>query len=248
MFSLGAMMTELTGIGTREGFNGTLIAVNETPPLILPFSFAPEEYRGNWSPQWEFVGAPASRYKFPIYSGMGGRTIEFTVKFDADYPSVHPGELFPDELDDEADSDACSTTACSTRSVKRKGTLKKSAWRYAWISSRMALIEKMKTPRDANKIAQSPFSLLHVAPDVAEPSPPLILFAKSIDKFYLGYLDAVIRETMHNRYMVCTQFEADCTLYVAPDCIFTTLDQVYRYLMAIYGTYASPVIRGFAKG
>lgn len=243
----GTVLMQLTGLktGSKAAFNGCMLAVNEfTPPLILPFSFSPTEIKDDFHPQYEHLSCPGGAHKFPVFTGMSEHKIEFSLVFDARYPTVMAGDG-SDMLDsgDESCGDSSSTTSSNsgvtytTRKGKsRDGVLPRGVKTF-YIESVIARLEKMKMPRNAltRMLTAGLPSALFGPPDAAEPSPPLILLVLNPSKFCLGYLDNTIEQTQFNKFMMPTRIKVECTFYTAPDMICTNLAEVYRTLMATMG-------------
>lgn len=241
------VLMQLTGLktGNKSAFNGCMLAVNEfTPPLILPFSFSPTEIKDDFHPQYEHLSAPGGAHQFPVFTGMSEHKVEFSLVFDARYPTVMAGDG-SDMMDggDETCADTSSNTSSKTgvtystvKGKSRDGVLPKGIKTF-YVDSVIARLEKMKMPRNAlTRMLMSGFpSMLFGPPDAAEPSPPLILLVTSPSKFYLGYLDNTIKQVQFNKYMMPTRIEVDCTFYTAPDMICTNLAELYRTLMATMG-------------
>lgn len=243
----GTVLMQLTGLktGKNSAFNGCMLAVNEfTPPLILPFSFSPTEIKDDFHPQYEHVSCPGGAWQFPIFTGMSEHRVEFSLVFDARYPTVMAGDG-SDMLEDGDETCVRSTTNTSSTSgttystVKgksRDGHLSKGVKMF-YIDSVIARLEKMKMPRNAitRWLTKGLPTTLFSAPDASEPAPPLILLATNASKFYLGYLDNTIEQVQFNKYMMPTRIKVDCTFYTSPDMICTNLAELYRTLMATMG-------------
>lgn len=242
--SPGKLLTQLTGlkVGKGSAFNGCMIAVNEiSPPLILPFSFSPVEITDDVHPEYDHVSSPGGAHKFPIFMGMSEHKVTFSLIFDAKYPTVMAGDgsdaLNNSEGVCQTSTSADTGTTYSTRNGSSRSGHLGPGLKMFYIDSVIARLEKMKMPRNALSRLQmaGSFTPLLAPPDAAEPAPPLILLATSLNKFYLGYLDNTIRQTQFNKYMLPTRIEVDCTFYTSPDMICTNLAEVYRTAMALVG-------------
>ena len=201
-------------------FAGFMLSIDSLPPYTLWFTFAPERIEDHWEAEMESHSHPGSRYSYPIFKQGTLRTVTFTLKFDAAYPTVGSSE---------------------THILKTWG-IGESFWGHmkavARIQAAVAIIEKFKLPKQGiAQIFQSAMgSLLKVRPGTADPAPPLIALALNPTKFYLGYLpDAKIRQVKFDRYMFCTRIEVDCKFIVSPDLIFTTVEDLQREVYAAMG-------------
>lgn len=209
-------------------YTGAMLALdNLVPPLFLGFPFAPEMYSDDFSAEFNWHSLPGSRHQYPIYKGGSPRTISFQLKFDADYPVTSPDgkarELTKDNGGENRGKNFGSQVLYSTE-----------------VAIAIAILEKFKLPKQgpAQVVAQFLNGFMKIRPGDTDPAPPLLLFAPSMTKFYLGFLaQSKINQIRFNSYMMCTRATADCTFFVSPDLIFTTLEDALREVYAVLGWF-----------
>jgi hypothetical protein len=206
----------------KEHFPGFMISIDNIPPIILFFSFAPEVYNDNWDAQFDSVTTPGSRYAYPVFKGCTLREIKFRLRFDSSYPV---------------------TTRDAAKMVRGKiggggsGFGAHIKYSHDMMVAR-ALLEKFKLPKQgiANIAAGVLGSFTKVRPGVSDPAPPLTLLCVNPFKYYVGYLNrANIRPLKYNKWMLETRLQVECNFIVTPDYIFTTLEDVMRELLVLSG-------------
>lgn len=205
----------------KHHFTGFLVTVDNIPPYILFFPFAPESYVDDWEAEFEEAKSPGSRYSYPIFKGCSMRKVQFVLRFDAAYP--------------------VTTEEAAKMYVKKVGN-KSNFFGYIKQSHDLmvaiAILEKLKLPKQGlATIAQGVLGgFTKVRPGVSDPAPPLTLLAVNPTKFYVGYFTRIrIQPLKYNKWMFPTRLEADCEFLVSPDYIFTTLEDALREVNAILG-------------
>jgi len=229
----------LTGVGGIAGalnfisgfdaqYSGFIASVDLIPTYFLPFIFPPTEIEDDFSPEYTNVGQPAGRYNFPVYKGMGLRTISFKLNFDASY--VTPGSSNPSNVDQ-----------CNH-------------FEYAYpIAVVMAYFEKFKMPKPnfgaiGQRFAGVIGSGLLMKPDIAEPAPPLLLLSTGITNFVLGYLaEAKVKKLKFTPYMMATRIEVSLKFLVTPDLVFTTAEDIAREVAMAVDSFSFGQKRGVVR-
>jgi len=208
---------------SQSGFSGAMMSIDNIPPHFLGFSFAPDIITDDFGSDFDMVGNPGSRYLYPIFKNGKARIIRFQLKFDAANSVTLRGG---------------HTKGLFSQLPRRPGGLA-TATRYAQhITVAMAILEKFKLPKQG--IAQVAQGVLggftKTRPGETDPAPPLVLLALNPYKYFVGYLmNAPIRETRFNKYMICTRIEVDCEFVVSPDLIATTVEDALREGQALLG-------------
>lgn len=198
----------------KTSFKGYMLTLDAIPPSFLGFSFNPEKYDDDFSAEFSFHRAPASRRNYPIFSGNSPRIISFTLKFDADYPfSCHIGK-------------SKSEAAGVTNKVNK-------------LKNAIAILETMKLPKAgilSNTIATVAGGFIKGQPS-ADPSPPLVLLGMSLEKMALGYVSkAKVNVLKYNTKMQPERMTVDVEYLVTPDLILTNVEDVVRTVRALVGS------------
>lgn len=212
---------------------GGLVAIDNAPPFMIRFDWFPEDFTEDFSAEYDFAGYPGARHQFPIFKNMTPRTITFTAKYDisnrnTDIKYLDLNTTVPDMSD--------SVDVGGGKKFLFKGankTIVNTAQLLGadYINMVRSLYEKLVLPKyGLSKAVQTAAGkILNVSQGATDPSPPLTLLIKNINKMYLGYMsEAKAKELNTNSRNFCTRIEFACKFLVTPDLIFSSIEEVIR--------------------
>ncbi len=202
-------------------WHGFMLTLDAIPPIFLRFSFNPLTINDNFDAEFDHVGSPGARYKYPIFKGNSPRIVSFQIKFDQDYPI------------------SCELGKEVTEADESGGDEFKRAQR---VQNVISAFESFKLPKEVllNNIVLSSIGQFKKQDVLNEPSPPLVLLAPAVNKYMLGYVSkAVIKTEKNNRLMMPTRIAIDVEFLVTPDLIVTNIEDAYRLVSSTIGTVQS---------
>ncbi len=195
-----------------NNYSGAIVALDNFPPFVIAYSFLPENWSEKSSAKFQYVGQPGGRFRHPIYTGNTEHTLSFELFFDDEYIQGVPGYAAG------AYSQAAFINKISDNMIAKLRTLK---------LPRMASTKTLLGITGTIMKAETPDN---------DPSPPLCLVSKGWEYYYLGYFEDVdIKELRYNENSVPIRISASCKFVVAPDMVFTTLDDALRLAKVIVG-------------
>ncbi len=217
---------------------GGMFAVDNFPPFIVRFDWFPDDFTEDFFAEYDFAGYPGARHQFPIFKNVSPKTITFTARYDISHRNKNTRNM---------DLNSFATDFTDVQDIGHekyfifKGANKNvvNSMQLAngdYISVIRSLYEKMVLPKYGLARAAQTLAgkLIAVSQGATDPSPPLVLLVKNINKMYLGYLaEAKPKELNHNSRNFCTRIEFACKYLVTPDLIFDSMDEVSRELNII---------------
>ena len=226
--------------GQRRGYNGCIIGLT-VPPIRLPFQIAPTAIDEQWEPQFTMAKYPASKYTYPIFTGMSDRTYSFQLQWDAMKKDNENEDTKPDC---GGSSDVIDSVFGGSYRDFSSGLADGFVFEISMIR---AAIDMLKTPSSgatnaitralvgSSSVLGSLRQITHTTPDISEPAPPLCIFLPSLDPYdwRLGYFSANVKKVGFDKHMRCTAIEADCKFIVTPDYVITTFEELVRELLSL---------------
>lgn len=203
-------------------YKGFILSIDSFLPVYIGFTFPPSGLKDDFSANFSWVSAPASRYNYPIFQGVSPRIISFTLKYDQSYPI------------------AC--TLGKVKNAEKYGTEDKGGvklWKSIAIRNLMSAFETLKLPKQgiSNNIVLNLIGKFKKTDVSSEPAPPLCILSTAVDKYSLGYVSkASVGIEKRNKFSIPTRISVNVEFLVVPDLIFSTLEDVYRISGTIMNT------------
>ena len=220
------MISAINTIIGKAGLRGALVSIDVLPPFMLRFDFPADGWKQTKSANWDYVGNPGGRFKYPMFADMGEDLISFKVLFD----SVNRNNV----LSPESVSGAIGRQVY--KGVPDAVQVALNASRMDHISIVKSLCDKFKSPKKAvAKIAQvASGKILNISQAQSEPTPPLTLLVKNPSESYIGYvIKADVSEENFDSLGYCNRVIVDFEYAVIPDLILSSYKDILAEIHAV---------------
>lgn len=221
------MISLVNSIIGKLGLTGCLVAIDATPAFTIKFDYPCGQWKKTKSPEWEYVGNPGGRLKYPIYVGMGEEKITFNTFHDLTNRNGQPYmETLTGNLGKTSPYKGLNDVIVSTMQMSSMD----------YISHIKALYSKFQTPKNAlnkTKMAVSG-AIVKTSQGQSDPTPHLALLVKNSSEAYIGYVTkAEVTESNFNSFNYPTRLLVDVEFAVVPDSVLQGMRDILEDIHAI---------------
>ena len=221
------MISIVNSIIGKLGLTGCLVAIDSTPAFTIKFDFPCGQWKKIKSPEWEYVGNPGGRLKYPIYAGMSEEKITFNTFHDLTNRNGQPYlETITTNLGTVSPYKGLNDVMVSTMQMSNMD----------YISHIKAVYNKFITPKvmPGKTLMSAAGSVLKTSQGQSDPTPPLTLLVKNSSEAYIGYVTkAEVTESNFNSFNYPTRILVDVEFAVVPDSILQSMKDVLEDIHAI---------------
>lgn len=221
------MISFVNSIIGKFGLTGCLLALDSDIPYMIRFDFPCGQWKVVKNSEWDYVGNPGGRVKYPVFAGMGEEIISFNTFYDL---SNRNDQFY---METAANS---MVGATPFKGLRDEATYSLQASSMDYIYHIKSLYNKIKSPKyfqSKSKLSKAG-SILTVSQAQSEPTPNLCLLVKNPSEAYVGYvIKAEITESNFNSFNYPTRLLVDVEFAVVPDVFVQSMRDLLEEIHAL---------------